>query len=137
LFDYRFPYRLWYGIRSPFATIRLFYDKTSATAEAYVDSGAFYSIFGPVVAASLGLTITAGTRKRVRLADGRMITVYLHRMGFGLGEEHFTATIGFSDELGIGFNLLGRFSIFDRLMFCFNDHEGTLYVSRIEGEHEG
>jgi hypothetical protein len=71
------------------------------------------------------------------MENSSMITVYLHRMGFGLGEEHFTATIGFSDELGIGFNLLGRFSIFDRLMFCFNDHEGTLYVSRIEGEHEG
>ena len=36
----------------------------------------------------------------------------------------------------IGFNLLGRFSIFGRLMFCFNDREGMLYVSRIEGEHE-
>jgi hypothetical protein len=137
LYDYRFPYRLWYGIQSPFATVRLFYDKASATAEAYVDSGAFYSIFGPVVAASLGLTIRAGARKRVRLADGRMITVYLHHMGFCLGKEHFTATIGFSDELGIGLNLLGRFSIFDRLMFCFNDHEGMLYVSRIEREHEG
>jgi hypothetical protein len=136
LYDYRFPYRLWYGISSPFVTVRIFYDKTSATAEAYADSGAFYSIFGPVVAASLGLTITAGAQKRVRLADGRMITVYLHRMGFCLGKEHFTATIGFSDELDIGFNLLGRFSIFDRLMFCFNDHEGMLYVSRIEGEHE-
>jgi hypothetical protein len=137
LYDYRFPYRLWYGIQSPFVTVRLFYDKASATAEAYVDSGAFYSIFGPIVAASLGLTTTAGAQKRVRLADGRMITAYLHRMGFRLGEEHFTATIGFSDELGIGFNLLGRFSIFDRLMFCFNDYERILYVSHIEGEHEG
>ncbi len=136
MYDYRFPYRLWYGIWSPFATVRLFYDKKSATAEAYADSGAFYSIFGPVVAASLGLTITAGGRKRVRLADGRMITVYLHRMGFCLGKEHFTATIGFSAELGIGLNLLGRFSIFDQLMFCFNDHERMLYVSRIEREHE-
>jgi hypothetical protein len=117
-------------------TVRLFYDKTSAAAEAYADSGAFYSIFGPVVAASLGLIITDGVQKRVRLADGRMITVYLHRMGFCLGEERFTATIGFSDELGIGLNLLGRFSIFDRLMFCFNDHEGMLYISRIERGNE-
>ena len=136
MYDYRFPYRLWYGIRSPFVTVRLFYDRTSTTAEAYVDSGAFYLIFSPVVAASLGLVITTGVRKRVRLADGRMITAYLHRMGFCLGEEHFTSAIGFSDELGIGFNLLGRFNIFDRLMFCFNDHEGVTYVSRIEREHE-
>jgi hypothetical protein len=32
--------------------------------------------------------------------------------------------------------IIARFSIFDRLMFCFNDHEGMLYVSRIEGGHE-
>jgi len=34
-------------------------------------------------------------------ANGQVITVYLHRMGFRLGREHFTATIGFSEELGI------------------------------------
>jgi len=33
--------------------------------------------------------------------------------------------------------ITARFSIFDRLMFCFNDYDRILYVSHIEGEHEG
>jgi hypothetical protein len=134
LYDYRFPYRLWYGVWSPFVTVRLLYDRASTAADAYVDSGAHYSLFGPAIAASLGMTITSGRRQRVKLADGRSIVIYLHRLGFRLRSEQFTATIGFPEEFGIGFNLLGRFSIFDRLMFCFDDHARVLYVNRIEEE---
>ena len=65
------------------------------------------------------------------IGNGNLIAVYLHSVGFKLGDEHFNALIGFSEELGIGFNLLGRLRIFDELMFCFDDHHQVLYVSRI------
>ncbi|MEA3344908.1 MAG: hypothetical protein U9Q78_01450 [Chloroflexota bacterium] len=104
---------------------------------AYADSGAFYSVFLPFVAHHPGIEMTRGERKQITVGNGGIITVYLHHVGFRLGDEHFTATIGFSSELGIGFNLLGRFSIFDRLMFCFNDHEDILYVSCIGGTGDG
>lgn len=35
----------------------------------------------------------------------------------------FNATIGFSESLGIGFNLLGRVDFFDRFRICFTDKE--------------
>jgi len=38
-----------------------------------------------------------------------------------LGEREFPADIGFSKQLGIGFNLLGRRSFFDRFKICFDD----------------
>lgn len=129
--QYRFPYQRVSGRPSPVVTVRLFRDKGQADVDAYVDSGAFYSVFQPYVAQRLGIDIETGLRRGVILGDGRLITIYLHRVGLRLGDEHLSATIGFSRELGIGFNLLGRYSIFDKLMFCFNDHQRTLYVSRI------
>jgi len=130
--QYSFPYRPVHRRLSPMVPVRLFYNKSRIRTYAYPDSGAYYSVFHRSEARDLGIEITTGKRERLTMADGRLITIYLHHVGFRLGEEHFTATIGFSEELGIGLNLLGRYSIFDKLMFCFNDYEHMLYVSRIE-----
>ncbi|MBC2697670.1 MAG: hypothetical protein HF976_06500 [ANME-2 cluster archaeon] len=40
----------------------------------------------------------------------------------------FKASIGFSRNLGIGFNILGRESFFDRFVFCFDDKNKVLIV---------
>jgi hypothetical protein len=45
-----------------------------------------------------------------------------------IGHFSFPATVGFSDRLGVGFNVLGRRDIFRRLSFTFNDHYGFLLV---------
>lgn len=64
-------------------------------------------------------------------ADGNSIPVYLHRVGLRLAQFHVSATIGFSEHLGVGFNLLGRHTVFNVLQFCFNDRDGKLIVSRL------
>jgi hypothetical protein len=36
------------------------------------------------------------------------------------------APVGFSDELGVGFNLLGRSSVFERFEICFREKQGVI-----------
>ncbi|MBL7065738.1 MAG: hypothetical protein ISS49_16290 [Anaerolineae bacterium] len=67
----------------------------------------------------------------VLVGNGQTITIYLHRVGLRIGHAHFAATIGFSDELGIGFNILGRATVFDRILFCFHDAERVLLARRL------
>ena len=129
--EYRFPYRWLRGRLSPVLSVHLFHDHHQTKARVYVDSGAFYSIFLPGVARELGIDIPTGRRTMVVVGNGQTITVYLHSVGLRIGHEHFSATIGFSDELGIGFNILGRDTVFDRVLFCFNDAEGVLLAQRL------
>ena len=97
--------------------------------EAYVDSGSFYAIFEAKVAKRLGIHMEAGQHTQVTTGTGQEIRIYLHHVGLRIGEEHFTAIVAFSDELGIGFQLQGRHSIFDRLRFCFNDRDRVLEMT--------
>lgn len=129
--QYRFPYYPLCGRLAPLVPVRLFYNHSQVTTKAYVDSGAYYSIFTPEWARRLGIQIRSGQREQVMVGNGQIISIYLHCLGMRIGDEHFSATVGFSEELGIGFNLLGRATVFGELMFCFNDRLGTLFVSRI------
>ncbi len=96
-----------------------------------VDSGAVYSIFDASIADRLGIDLKLGRQASVWGLDGRLVPLYLHLLGLTIGEFHLTAEIGFSDQLRIGFNLLGRHSVFNQLQFCFNDRDGELIVSRL------
>ena len=40
-----------------------------------------------------------------------------------IGNISFNAVIGFSQKLGVGFNLLGRRSIFERFVIVFDDNK--------------
>ena len=57
------------------------------------------------------------------MGDGSLITVYLHELEVKIGEKSFKATVGFSKQLGIGFNIIGRKDIFERFKVCFNEKE--------------
>jgi hypothetical protein len=81
--------------------------------EAYVDSGATYSIFSYKFADRIGLGIKGGKLIYAQVGDGGCIPAYLHDLEIQLGEERFISTIGFSEKLGIGFNLLGRIGLFN------------------------
>jgi len=126
--EYRFPYRWLRGRPSPVLFVHLFHNRHQTEALVYADSGAFYSIFLPWVARDLGIDIPTGRRTTVLVGNGQTIAIYLHRVGLRIGREHLSVTIGFSDELGIGFNILGRATIFDRLVFCFDDAGRVLIV---------
>lgn len=102
--------------------------ETVLEVTAYVDSGAAVSIFEPGCAERLGLDFRRGRRIHVMVGDGGTIPVYLHRVQVLLGQYTFAATVGFSDRLGVGFNLLGRRDLFSRLSFTFNDYHHFLLI---------
>lgn len=88
---------------------------------AFVDSGATYSIFASKEAEGLGIEIRRGKRTMVVVGDGSYIPVYLFKIAVTIGEIEFMAEIGFSERLGVGFNLLGRRDFFDIFRVCFSD----------------
>lgn len=99
---------------------------------AYVDSGASYSILKVQEAERLDIDIYSGKEQMITVGDGSLIPVYLHKLNVRLGEHEFNAIIGFSDRLGIGFNILGRKDFFDRFVFCFDDYHKELSLTEIE-----
>ena len=121
-------YKLHRGQLHPIVRFGLQAEVAAVQLTAYVDSGAAYSVFDTVWAARLGLKYKRGRLIRPTVADGRTIRVYLHRLKVLFGHHSFPATVGFSDQLGVGFNLLGRKDIFKRLSFTFNDYHQVLIV---------
>ncbi len=91
--------------------------------DAFVDSGAGYSIFQSDVAEDLNLKLEEGKKEYVTIGDGSLIIVYTHRLEIQIGDEEFNAMIGFSRRLGIGFNIIGRKDIFERFKVCFDEKE--------------
>ncbi|MCX7839594.1 MAG: hypothetical protein N2559_09095 [Anaerolineae bacterium] len=127
----RLSYRLLRGQRMPIVRVGLFRDSRRTEDMALVDSGAVYSIFDASIAERLGIDLKLGRRVLVWGLGGNLVVVYLHPVGLMLDTFHITAEVGFSDQLRIGFNLLGRHSIFNQLQFCFNDRDGHLIVTRL------
>jgi len=98
---------------------------------AFVDSGATYSIFASKEAEGLGIELKQGKRTMVVVGDGSYIPVYLFKIPVSIGEIEFTAEIGFSERLGVGFNLLGRKNIFDLFRVCFSDREEKVTFQKL------
>lgn len=118
-----FPYSLYRGNIGPIIPLQARgEDGEWKTIWAYVDSGAFFSIFSNDEAALLGITDpTKGTHTHVVVGDGGKIPVYVFQVSTRIGEVELSAHIGFSPHLGVGFNLLGRQDIFSRFRVCFDD----------------
>jgi len=94
--------------------------------EVYVDSGAAYTILRAQIAEGIGFDYRKGEKIYAQVGDGSFIPVYLHNLEMQLGIERFIGKIGFSEKLGVGFNLLGRMGIFDRFKICLVEKEGIL-----------
>ncbi len=118
-----FPYRIYHGLYCPIVPLGITGPSGTIITEAYVDSGAFYSIFSFNVAIGLGLAYKKVSSSPVIVGDGNTIPVYFHRLPIKIGFVNLKATIGFSDKLGIGFNLLGRKDIFSRFDVTFSDRK--------------
>jgi hypothetical protein len=69
----------------------------------------------------MGLKMDKGRLIYSQVGDGGFIPVYLHELDIQLGPRIFRVTIGFSEKLGIGFNILGRSNVFDKFIVCFDD----------------
>jgi len=75
---------------------------------------------------SIGFDYRAGDQVYLQVGDGSFIPAYLHDLELQVGTEQFSGKVGFSDKLGMGFNLLGRAGIFERFKICFNESQGIL-----------
>lgn len=96
----------------------------------YVDSGAAYSIFSSRVASQMGIDSAPESRAMVVVGDGGSIPVALYTLPVRIGEEEIQAQIGFSERLGVGFNLVGRKDIFDAFKICFEESQGLVTFER-------
>ena len=94
--------------------------------EVYVDSGAAYTLLHAQIAEGVGFDYRAGNCIYLQVGDGSFIPVYLHDLQVQVGSEQFNAKVGFSEKLGVGFNLLGRTDIFDRFKVCFQENQRIL-----------
>ena len=88
----------------------------------FVDSGATFSILSVDDAHRIGIEWDKGRRQMIVVGDGSYIPTYFHDLSLQIGSYEVIAPIGFSERLGVGFNILGRTGIFDQFQVCFNDH---------------
>ena len=99
--------------------------------QAYVDSGASWSVFHVDVAQLLGINLSRAKRRYVALGNGSVIPIHLQQIRVRFAGEEFTAPAGFSDALRMGFNLMGRSGFFNRFAMTFNDRARRLTVMRL------
>jgi hypothetical protein len=78
-----------------------------------------FSIFDAGTAEVLGLKLRAGRQQFAVVGDGGTIPFYLHPVTVQLGADWFRMEMGFSDRLGIGFNLMGL-DVFSRYRVTFD-----------------
>ncbi len=116
------------GHHAPIVYLQVWTGNRWLYLQAYVDSGASWSIFHADVAQLLGLKLSRGRRLTMAMGNGHAITVTVHQVRVRFGGAEFTVPVGFSDALKIGFNLLGRAGFFDRFVMCFNDRLKLLTV---------
>lgn len=116
----------------PIVKFGLSYNSRTVTVEAYADSGAAYSLFSPASARRLDINYRSGSLTWVQGVGGTFVPAYLHRLRVVIGRFSFEATVGFSDRIGVGFNLIGRKDIFSRLSFTFNDKYNFLLISNAD-----
>lgn len=101
----------------PIIPITLFSRNLAFKTEAFVDSGALYSIFRSEILETLRLKREQGQLKMLKAADGNFIPVHLFRLPVQIADVKIRALVGFSEKLNVGFNLLGRQTIFR----CFQE----------------
>ena len=130
-----FPYRKFGGIWCPFVEFGIKgVGGEWLTADAYVDSGASVSVFSANEANRLGLRLNAGALRHAGGVDGKAIPVFVHRLTVQVGPERFPANIGFSDKLGVGFNLLGREDFFSHFDVTFSDTNERMTFQSMKGK---
>ena len=112
-----FPYSLHKGYLMPIIPIAIQDHKVWV----YVDSGATFSMIGAAEAGDMGINWQGGRRQMVVVGDGSYIPTFIHDVSIQLGTFQITVPIGFSERLGVGFNLLGRMGVFNQFEVCFND----------------
>ena len=64
--------------------------------------------------------------------DGSLIPVYLHDLPLQIGNKLIRAPVGFSERLGVAFNLLGRLGVFEHFTICFREKQKTISFQSVK-----
>ena len=119
------------GFLAPIVPIEFLAKERKIYSLGYVDSGATLSVFQMKMARSLGLSEKKGKRMEITVGDGDKLPLLVYNLKIRFSNHTFYASIGFSDRLGVGFNIIGRSSFFERFRICFNDHDKMLSTLRL------
>ncbi|MFB2922526.1 MULTISPECIES: hypothetical protein [Aerosakkonema] len=122
----RFPYQRLNGILQPVVAIGIKLETGWQRVDCYVDSGAAYSVFQAEIADKVGFDYRTGNRINLQVGTGSLMPIYLHDLEVQLGTERFICPVGFSANLGVKFNVLGKMGIFDRFRVCFQEAQAVL-----------
>jgi len=125
-----FPYILHKGYLMPIVPITIQNHKVWV----YVDTGATFSIINAAEARDIGIDWQRGRRQMIVVGDGSYIPTFIHNLAIQIGTSQITAPIGFSERLGVGFNLLGRSGVFDQFQVCFNDRTRRVIFQSLSPE---
>jgi|GEM_PF-700383 len=129
---FEFPYlKDAHGRYAPIIYLQVWTGNRWLYLQAYVDSGASWSIFHVDVAELLGIKLNRAKRRYISLGNGSVIPIYLQHIKVRFAGMEFMAPAGFSDSLRVGFNLLGRAGFFDRFTMSFNDRARVLTATRL------
>ena len=112
-----FPYTLHKGYLLPIIPIAILSHKVWV----FVDCGATFTILSTYEAHRIGVDWESGRPQMIVVGDGSFIPTYLHDLPIQIDAWEITVPVGFSERLGVGFNLLGRSGVFHQFQVCFND----------------
>ncbi|MEK6888039.1 MAG: hypothetical protein AABX14_03785 [Candidatus Aenigmatarchaeota archaeon] len=118
----RFPYIQFGDKHLPIVPVKI-KGREWVQFEAFVDTGAGYSIFPFEITELLGIDGEKGKKEFVKIGDGSFIEVFAFKLRVMIADMEFDAKIGFSRSLGVGFNILGRQDILQKFRVCFDEAE--------------
>jgi len=116
-----FPYTLYKGTYIPVIPVQLLHLGQWHEKWAFVDSGATYSIFNAKEALGMDIDLSSSVQRYIVVGDGGFIPASFVELPIRIGEVDLLVEVGFSEKLGIGFNLIGRKGIFEKFRVCFSD----------------
>ncbi len=120
-----------HGHYAPIVYLKVWTGNRWLYLQAYVDSGASWSVFHVDVAQLLGIKLNKAKRRYVELGNGSVLPIYLQRIKVRFAGVEFTVPAGFSDALHMGFNLMGRAGFFNRFSMSFNDRARLLTATSL------
>ncbi len=120
-----------HGHYAPIVYLKVWTGNRWLYLQAYVDSGASWSVFHVDVAKLLGINLNKAKRRYVALGNGSVLPIYLQRIKVRFAGVEFVVPAGFSDALHMGFNLMGRAGFFNRFSMSFNDRARRLTVTHL------
>ncbi|QDZ40092.1 hypothetical protein FRE64_09140 [Euhalothece natronophila Z-M001] len=127
----RFFYKLIRGSYQPIIPIGIKFPNFWYPIEVYVDSGAEYTILEAEIAENIGFDYRQGQRTYLRVGDGSLISIYLHQLPIQLGSLQFPCRVGFSKQLNVNFNILGKADVFDQFKVCFTQSQNLLTFTEL------